>query len=197
MAPEHDRWILCGGLASGKSAVRRLMGGAGIETIDADEVGHAVLAPDGPAFGPVSARWPSAVVDGKVERRALASIVFSDPKELAELESITHPHIFDLIRTRVEENESPVVVEMPLISDVLGPEWHRIVVDCEDEIRLRRAVDRGMTETEARARMASQPAREVWLSAADLVIPNHGSKPDLSETVSKLIESLGFAPICQ
>lgn len=197
MAPQHDRWILCGGLASGKSAVRRLIGEIGIETIDADEVGHAVLAPDGPAFGPVSARWPSAVVNGKVERRALASIVFSDPRELAELESITHPHIFGLIRTRVEENKGPVVVEMPLLSDTLGSEWHRIVVDCKDEIRLRRAVERGMTEMQARARMGSQPSREVWLAAADVVVPNHRSRPDLVETVSKLIESLGFGPMGQ
>lgn len=197
MTPQHGRWILCGGLASGKSAVRRLIGEAGIETIDADEVGHSVLAPDGPAFGAVAARWPSAVVDGRVERRALASIVFSDPKELAELESITHPHIFDRIRTKVEENEGPVVVEVPLLSNALGSEWHRIVVDCEDEIRLRRAVERGMTEIDARARMASQPSREVWLAAADVVVPNHRSRQDLVKTVSKLIESLGFGPICQ
>lgn len=197
MTFQHGRWILCGGLASGKSVVRRLVAEAGIETIDADEVGHVVLAPEGPAFQPVSARWPSVVVEGSIDRRALASIVFSDPEEMAELESITHPHIFDLIRTRVEEIEGPVVVEMPLLSDGLGSDWHRIVVDCEDDIRLRRAVERGMSETDARARMASQPSRGVWLAAADVVIPNRRSRQDLVETVSKLTESLGFACICQ
>jgi dephospho-CoA kinase len=167
--------------------VRRLLGDAGVETVDADSVGHAVLEPGGPAFAAVSARWPTVVVDGAIDRQRLATIVFEDAAELAELESITHPHIFDLIRTRVEGIDGLVAVEVPVLSDALGPGWRRMVVDSRDEIRLRRAIGRGMTEADARARMAAQPARERWLAAADLVIPNHGSEVELEEAVARLV----------
>ncbi|MGD2061822.1 MAG: dephospho-CoA kinase, partial [Acidimicrobiia bacterium] len=103
MTSEQRHWILCGGLASGKSQVRRLLEHHGFETIDADEFGHRVLRSDGAAFAEVVARWPDVVVDGEIDRGLLASEVFSDTGQLRELESITHPHIFDAIRTRVEQ----------------------------------------------------------------------------------------------
>lgn len=143
-----SRWVLSGGLASGKTLVRRLLEESGVDTIDADSMGHLVLQSDGPAFAGVVERWPHVVKDGEIDRRSLADVVFSDPGELDTLESMTHPHIFDLIRARVEHIEAPVVVEVPLLSHGLGEEWNRIVVDCRDEIRLRRAISRGMDETD-------------------------------------------------
>lgn len=187
---QQRRWILCGGLASGKSQVRRLLERLGIETIDADTVGHEVLESTGAAFADVAARWPDAVVAGEVDRRWLASVVFDDPAQLRELESITHPHIFDRIRDRVEEIPGPVFVEMPLLHHSLGPEWSIAVVDARDEVRLGRAIDRGMEENDARARMKAQPSRSQWLAAADLVIPNHGELGELETAVERVGEAL-------
>jgi dephospho-CoA kinase len=113
----------------------------------------------------------------------VASIVFNDPVELAALEAITHPHIFDTINARVEGVESAVVVEVPVLSHGLGDDWRRIIVDCRDDIRLHRAIDRGMSEDDARSRIAAQPGRAEWLAEADLVIPNHGSERELHEAV--------------
>jgi len=166
--------------------VRQLLEAAGISTIDGDSVGHAVLGSDGPAYTDVAKRWPHVVQEGEIHRPSLASIVFNDPDELAALEGITHPHIFDIIATRVEEIDSTVVVEIPHLSHGLGDEWRRIVVDCRDETRLRRAIDRGMSQEDAKARMAAQPARQEWLAMADLVVPNHGSIDELEQTVSRL-----------
>lgn len=181
----QQRWILCGGLASGKSTVRRLLDEAGIATIDADAVGHEVLEPDGAAFPAVAQRWPEVVRAGEIDRSVLAGIVFGDSEALAELESITHPHIFDTIRWRVEEITGPVVVEMPLLK---RPDegWRRLVVDCRDDAQLTRALERGMAEEDARARLASQPDRSTWLAAADVVIPNHGEVGELRESVRAL-----------
>lgn len=190
VSPDPARWILSGGLASGKSMVRTLLASAGIVTIDADSVGHMVLEPNGPAFSEVAERWPDVVRDGEIHRPSLAGIVFSDGDELDELEQITHPHIFDIIRARVEEVESPVVVEVPILSHGLGPEWRRIVVDSGDEVRVERAVRRGMTEQDARSRIARQPTRSEWLAIADLVVPNHGDEDDLARTVRTLTDHL-------
>lgn len=179
--------MLGGGLASGKSVVRRFLTDAGIATIDADLVGHAVLEPAGPAFAAVAERWPIAVSKGRIDRQILAEIVFNDPRELAALEGITHPHIFDMIRGRVEEIDGAVAVEMPVISTSLGPEWRRLVVDSSDEAKIRRALARGMDEDDARARLAAQPTRAEWLAVADLVVPNHGSLAELEENVSLVV----------
>ena len=190
MSSEQHRWILSGGLASGKSKVREYLADAGVVTIDADSIGHFVIQSEGPAFAQVAERWPHVVRDGEVDRPSLASVVFNEPGELAALEGITHPHIFEVIKNRVEEVDGSVVVEIPLLSHGLGDDWKRIVADCRDEIRLARAIERGMSEEDARARMKAQPSRSEWLAAADLVIPNHGSMEELETAIRDLLRVL-------
>ena len=190
VSTEQHRWILSGGLASGKSKVRELVAEAGVVTIDADSIGHTVIRSDGPAFAQVVGRWPHVAHEGEIDRPSLAAVVFDDPDELAALEGITHPHIMEVIRTRVAELEGTVVVEIPLLSHGLGEEWRRVVVDCRDEVRLARAIQRGMGDEDARARMAAQPARAEWLAVADLVVPNHGTLEELAATVEDVISVL-------
>lgn len=191
MVPNAHRWVLSGGLASGKSAVRKLLDEAdGVLTIDADAVGHQVLEPDGPAYEEVAAGWPQVVSEGRIQRAALAAIVFAKDAELKRLESITHPHIFGMISRRVEDFDGVVVVEAPILGHRFGEDWGRIVVDSRDEVRLARATERGMTEEDARARMSSQPSREQWLAQADIVIPNHGTLEELEDAVTRLIPVL-------
>lgn len=182
----HGRWVLGGGLASGKSVVRRLLGEAGVLTLDADSVGHRVLEPDGGAYAEVAATWPEVVTAEAVDRGALAGIVFGNPEELARLEAITHPHIFDAITAMVKGVDGPVVVEVPLLEHGLGEGWRRMVVDSRDDVRSRRAVSRGMAAADAEARMRAQPSRAQWLASADLVIPNHSGLPELEAAVSML-----------
>lgn len=166
--------------------MRRLLERSGLRTIDADSVGHSVLAEE--ARDAVSDRWPQAISNGEVDRRALAAIVFDDPGELAALEAITHPLIFGRIEAELEGFEDVAVVEVPLIDTSLG--WPRMVVDGPDEVRLQRAVTRGMAQDDAERRMKSQPDRAEWLASADLVIPNHGTLAELEATVAILAEYL-------
>jgi dephospho-CoA kinase len=183
--------VLSGGLASGKSQVRKLLERGGAATIDADSVGHSVIGSDGPAFPEVADRWPELVEDGEIDRSALARAVFTDPEELRVLEAITHPHIFGEIGRQVEEIGSGlVVVEIPLLTHGLGPSWRRMVVDADDSVRIQRAVRRGLSIEDVRARMAAQPPRSVWLAAADAVVPNHGTIDDLDSTVARLLPKL-------
>jgi dephospho-CoA kinase len=185
------RWVLSGGLASGKSQVRSVLEDRGVATIDADSIGHAVIRSDGSAFAQVADRWPDVLIAGEIDRSALAQIVFTDSEELRALEAITHPHIFGEIRRRVEEiGSTPVVVEIPLLEHGLGQSWRRMVVDTEDSLRIKRAVARGISIEDARARMAAQPPRRVWLSVADAVIPNRGTIADLDSTVARLLPKL-------
>ncbi len=190
MNQTHYLWLLGGGIGSGKSGVRKLLADHGLSTIDADSIGHSILEPDGACYSEVVARWPSVVEEGRIDRSALASIVFSDPAQLSELEETTHPHILSAIATQVEELEGVVVVEIPLLRKAPPGKWRRIVVDCDDTIRLERLVGRGMALDDARARMASQPSRAEWLAVADVVVPNHGDLADLERAVESLMEVL-------
>ena len=166
--------------------MRVLLEGFGVNTIDSDAIGHRVLEPDGQAFSEVASRWPQVLRHGRIDRSRLAGIVFSDPVQLATLESLTHPHIFGMITGLLQGIGGPVVVEIPMLHKAPPGEWRRLVVDCDDETRLRRLVRRGMAEAEARARMATQPSRREWLAIADVVIPNHGSADELASAAREV-----------
>ena len=171
--------------------VRALLEQSGMLTIDADSIGHEVLEPNGAAFDQVVDRWPTVIVDDKIDREVLAAIVFSDAAELKALEWITHPHIFGMINRRVQEIDDLVVVEIPLlISPGSDDGWQRMVVDCDDSIRRERLTDRGMTSADVNARMRSQPSRSEWLAKADLVVPNHLSLEELAVTVGEISSRL-------
>lgn len=183
-------WVVSGGIGSGKSAVRRLLEEHGFFTIDADSVGHEVIAEGGPAFRQVSRRWPEVVEDGGINRSELGRIVFGDSGALRELEQITHPHIFGTIQQRVQGIRDPVAVEVPLLENKLGEGWGRVIVDCQDSERMARLLAKGMGAADASARMSSQPSRQQWLSVADVVIPNHGDHESLELTVGQFVAAL-------
>jgi dephospho-CoA kinase len=182
MSSLDGRWLITGGIGSGKTEVRRLLAVRGIHTVDADAVGHLVLAGEG--LAPVAERWPDVVLEGQIDRQALARIVFDDRGELEVLEAITHPLIFGRIEADLKGFSGVVVVEVPLLEGPKG--WPMIVVDADDETRLRRAVERGMSEADVRRRMASQPSRAEWLAAADVVVPNHDRIQHLEEASAVL-----------
>ncbi len=175
------RVLLGGGIGSGKSTVARRFGHHGATVIETDRLGHAVLEPDGEAFGSVSERWPSVVIDQRINRSVLGEIVFADPKQLSELEAMTHPPIINRI-SKIAASADDLVVEIPLILDVPG-DWMKVFVDTDEDIRVRRAVGRGSNEIGVRRRMASQPTQAEWLVWADEVIDNNGSVHDLERQI--------------
>lgn len=173
------RLVLTGGIGSGKSTAARILADLGATVIDADRIGHEILA--GPAFEAVARRWPSVVVDGLIDRGRLAEIVFSDESDLRELETITHPLIREEISRKVGEApaDRPVVVEISVPVPMVEGEWTTVVVDAPDHVRWSRLLDRGMAPEAIRARMTRQPSREDWKALADVVIDNSDSESDL------------------
>ena len=182
------RILLGGGIGSGKSAAGRRFADLGATVVEGDRIGHAVLEPDGAAFRSVSDRWPSAVVGGHIDRGALAEIVFADREELDELEALTHPEIVLRIG-EIAGGTDDLVVELPLTLDVSGA-WTKVFVQAPEDVRMRRAVERGSSEADVRRRMASQLSRDEWLAWCDVTMDNNGSIEDFERQIDSLWNDL-------
>lgn len=177
---------LTGGIGSGKSTVAKMLVECGAVLIDADaisrqlmEPGRAVLAETVRAFGE-GILTPT----GELDRAALASLVFADESARARLNAIVHPAVrAEAARQRQaavrEVGESAVIVEdIPLLAETgQAADFDAvIVVEAQHGERLRRLVEvRGMSEADARARIAAQASDEQRRAIATWVIDNSGS----------------------
>ncbi|MFF3611149.1 dephospho-CoA kinase [Streptomyces sp. NPDC002580] len=181
---------LTGGIGAGKSEVSRLLVEHGAVLIDADRIAREVVAPGTPGLAAVVDAFGEDVLtpDGSLDRPRLGSIVFADPEKLAALNAIVHPLVGT--RSRALEDAAPedavVVHDVPLLAENgLAPLYDLvIVVDARPETQLDRLVRlRGMTEGDARARMAAQAPRDKRLAIADIVIDNDVPLEDLERRV--------------
>lgn len=192
------RIALTGGIGSGKSTVAMLLARHGAVVVDADAIAREIVEPGQPALEEIARAFGAGVLasDGRLDRPALAALVFSDEGARARLNAITHPRI----ATRSAEliSAAPagaiVVYDMPLLVEQ-GVEalqgWDAIVVvDASDEARLARLISRGMIPEDARARMDAQASREQRLKVADHVVDNEGDLPALLEQVDSLWRAL-------
>ncbi len=168
--------------------------------VDADRLARAAVAVGTAAFQVVVERFGPGVVaeDGSLDRRALAGIVFENPSALADLNAIVHPPVRAAISDRLaemEETDAVVVLEIPLLveSGRSYGELAVIVVDCPEEVALRRLVDRGMDEPDVRRRMAAQVSRADRLAAADVVIDNSGPVEALEPQVARVWDQIAAA----
>ncbi len=184
---------LTGGVGSGKSTVATLLAERGAVVIDADAIAREVVSTGTPGLAAVIDTFGRQVLtaNGELDRPALASIVFADPEKLALLNAIVHP----LVGARVAElltGTSPddiVVNDVPLLVET-NPNAEGfdlvLVVEAAVPTRLRRLAARGMTEQDARERMARQASDDNRRAVADVVIPNDGSLADLAVEVDRV-----------
>lgn len=184
---------LTGGIGAGKSEVSRLLVQHGAVLIDADRIAREVVAPGTPGLAAVVDAFGERVLapDGGLDRPGLGAIVFADPEKLAVLNSIVHPLVG--ARSRELESTAPadavVVHDVPLLAEnSLAPLYDVVVVvDAGPETQLDRLVRRrGMSEEDARARMAAQATRDKRLEIADVVIDNDMSLDALRRRVAEV-----------
>ncbi|OIK03213.1 dephospho-CoA kinase [Streptomyces monashensis] len=188
---------LTGGIGAGKSEVSRLLVEHGAVLIDADRIAREVVAPGTPGLAAVVEAFGTDVLaaDGSLDRPRLGSIVFADPEKLAVLNSIVHP-LVGLRSRELEEAAAPdavVIHDVPLLTENgLAPLYDLvIVVDASPETQLDRLVRlRGMTEEDARARMAAQATRAQRRETADILIDNDVPLDTLHKRVADVWDDL-------
>ncbi len=183
---------LTGGIGAGKSTVSRLLAERGGIVVDADVISREVVEPDGAAYQALVDRFGSEGVfddDGRLNRAALAEIVFKDGDTLKDLNDIVHPAVGAVIAERLAEEASTdhvVILDVPLLVESGRNNTAAVlVVDCPPEEALRRAVARGLPEDDVRRRMANQVSREDRLAKADFVVDNGGPPEALAAEVDK------------
>ena len=180
---------LTGGIGAGKSTFARLLAERGAHVIDVDAVGREVIAPGGPAAGAVQARF------GTLDRRELAGIVFREPAARHDLEAVSWPAIDAELARRVaaQQPDAVVVLDMAVLAQgdlgkgLYGPV---VTVEADEKQRVRRLVERGMTEADARARMRSQVAEQVRRDLADVVVDNDDDLATLAAAADALWATL-------
>lgn len=181
---------LTGGIGAGKSEVSRLLVECGAVLIDADRIAREVVAPGTPGLAAVVEAFGEEVLteDGNLDRPGLGAIVFADEEKLALLNSIVHPLVGARSRELEEAaaEDAVVVHDVPLLTENgLAPLYDLvIVVDASTGTQLERLVGRrGMSEEDARARMAAQATREQRREIADIVIDNDVPLDELTRRV--------------
>jgi dephospho-CoA kinase len=185
---------LTGGIGSGKSTVARLLAERGAVVVDADAIAREVVEPGTPGLAAVVATFGEEMLtaDGALDRPALGAVVFADPDARGRLNAIVHP----LVRERAAElaaavpDDGVVVHDVPLLVEsgqLRAGEAHDLVLVVETDLttRLERLVRRGMTEDDARARIAVQATDEERRAVADVVLDNGGTPEGLAAQVER------------
>lgn len=188
---------LTGGIASGKSTIGRRLAELGATRIDADQLARDAVAPGTPGLARVTERFGAdriLTAAGELDRAALGAIVFQDAAALQDLNGIVHPEVARLYAAavagaRAANPDGLIVYEIPLLAETgRAGEFDLVVVaDAPEEVRIARMVElRGMTEDDARRRIAQQATAEERRAIADVVIDTSGTEADTLAQVDAL-----------
>jgi dephospho-CoA kinase len=185
---------LTGGLAGGKSTVARWLAEAGFQVVDADRLVAELYAPGEAGTEAVRRLFGDEALDerGGVDHRKVADRVFADAEARKALERAIHPLVRDRFVRIAEAATGVVVLEATLLVEAgFAPSFDLVVsVECPAQVRLARAVARGMDEATARARLLAQGDGAVRREAAQRVIDNCGDPDGLRRQTDELVTEL-------
>jgi dephospho-CoA kinase len=186
---------LTGNIGSGKSTVDQLLSERGATIIDADVLARRAVEIGTPGYRAIVERWGTSILgpDGMLDRGALRRIVFNDPAELEQLNTLVHPEVermrAALVETARLRGDKLVVCDVPLLFErKMTDLFDRIVlVDAPRPVRLERLVrERGLKETEAMDMIVAQMPAELKRARADFVIDNIGTLTELDARVAEV-----------
>lgn len=196
LPPKNDQRpftvALTGGIASGKTLVSDAFARLGVPVIDTDVIAHSLVEPGQVALQEIEKKFGSTIIDdsGRLKRRELRSLIFSNPDKRNELEAILHPRIRKEVAdaiARVTTAYCLLVIPL-LVEREAYPDVDRVlVVDVDPKIQISRLMSRDKSSQEqAEQALASQAKRENRLRIADDILDNSGSKKQVRHDVAQL-----------
>jgi len=190
---------LTGGIASGKSAVSAMLREMGFAVLDADALAHKLIEPGQAAYAEVLQEFGPSITDpsGRIDRSKLGAVVFADRAKLDRLNAIVHPRVAEVVLSQFEiwrrsGVRDAVFVEAALLieSGIHKKLDGLVVVWCKPEQQVERLLARGLSETEARRRIAAQLPVEEKLRQATEKIDCSGSLEETRRQVQALASKL-------
>lgn len=180
---------LTGGIGSGKSFVAEIFRKMGVPVFNSDEEARMIQLHDKEVLQSIREAFGDVFLsDGSLDRKKLASIVFSDHEKLSQLNAIVHPAVGKAFENFCRQNSrSPYVIKEAAIIFEMGLDEQldgTILVTAPEHIRIARVMQRdGIAEADVRARMSKQWSDEEKLQRADWIISNDDEKPLLPQVV--------------
>jgi len=187
---------LTGGSGSGKSTIAALMKQNGIDVIDADKIARDIVKKGEKALYEIVEEFGEDVLleNGELDRKKLASIVFTNHDKLEKLNRITHKYITEIIKQRLSQNVSDIsVIDAPVLkeSGLINICDYVIAVVADKDVRVKRIMERdGMTRQAALDRINSQEPDEKYAQYADFVVNNSGDVA-LGVLFDKIMKKIG------
>lgn len=186
---------LTGGIGAGKSLAAQYFSELGARVVDADQLARVAIERGSEGFDEIILRFGEEITrNGDIDRKALAEIIFADPKAKEDLEAIIHPRVRELFAEVVADlNQDEILIyEIPLLAETASAKNFDLVITVEAdlEIRKERLRKRGMFISEIERRIATQASREERIALADFVIINDGDEDCLLRAVENLWEDL-------
>lgn len=184
---------LTGGIASGKTTVSELFAKLQVPVIDTDLISRQLLEPDELAYRQVRSHFGESIVaaDGRLDRKKLRAIVFTQPREKTWLETMLHPLIYqrshDAIVARTGADYVLVVIPLLFETNFQSLVDRILVVDCPAEQQIERLLKRDQIDTDlAHKMLAQQMSNSQRLARAHDIIDNSGAGADLKTQVAAL-----------
>ncbi len=186
---------ITGGIGSGKSFVCRIIEACGYPVFYADAISKKIVNSDEQLLRELSQLTATQLQlpDGTLDRKKLASLIFSDAKLREQVNEVIHPYVRRAFDQWSEQQHTPIVFKEAAITFETG--GHKlldctVLVTAPEELRISRVRARDeVTESEVRARMSSQMPDEEKIPLADFVIVNDGIRPLLIQ-VEQLLAAL-------
>ncbi len=184
---------LTGGIATGKSTVIKQLLHSGFRIIDADKIAHDVLDSQSEKIEQMFGK--EFIKDGKVQRKDLGTIVFSNKEKRKEIEGLLHPMIYKQIKEmadKLDKRAEPYIVDIPLFYE--GGHYaieNVIVVYATKKQQQERLMQRDeYTQEEALMRINSQIDIETKRNNASYLIDNRGNLKQLEFEVNRVKEEI-------
>ena len=186
---------LTGGIGSGKSTVAQCFAELGAFVIDADQLARMVVERGTDGFAQVLLRFGDEIIlNGDIDRKKLAEIIFSDESARRDLEAIIHPRVQAMFAEAVADlaHDDILIYEIPLLVETNAAEKFDYVITVESDIELRkeRLLKRGLFISQIEKRIAAQASPQSREAAADAVIHNNSDEDSLLRQVENLWESV-------
>ena len=188
---------ITGGIACGKTETGRILSAEGFKVLDSDFLAHELMAKGRSVYAAVVKYFGDEILaeDGEIDRARLGKIVFADPQAREALNRLVHPAVIKAAKEWIEEcreAQEDAAVLVPLLFEAGWTEgWDAVIcVTAPEEQIFQRLEKRGMSNEEARNRIAAQMPQPEKAARADFIIENGGTPDALRSRIASLVEEI-------